>query len=69
MKTIVSSRLFFGWEGVIDKSGIAGYEVGLNVILVKNRLFVCLCVCMYVCRYVCVGAFLVYVYVRVCKAL
>ena len=29
-------RLFFGWEGVRDKSGIAGYEVGLNVTLVRR---------------------------------
>jgi len=34
-------RLFFGWEGVRDKSGIAGYEVGVNVTLVRRRLFVC----------------------------
>ena len=32
-------HLFFGWEGVLDKSGIAGYEVGLNVTLVRRRLF------------------------------
>ena len=28
-------RLFFGWEGVRDKSGIASYEVGLTVILIQ----------------------------------
>ena len=48
-------RLFFGWEGVRDKSGIAGYEVGLNGIQVRSRLLcVCVCVCVRACARACV---------------